>query len=204
MDANSSLIYQAFANTSVIPSQVDVQHTPLYDTYTLAAGTALAGRTNTSFFSNVAASAGKTLGQTNMSQPNKLQAPQAFSILSIRFRWSENILAADAFALCNAVALTFWLGSKNYNLAPVWYYTPGAGVYGWSATTVAATTIAAIGNGLPGREAMHKLAIPLVIENQQDFFCYLEGTLTLTAGGSGGTGLTAQTLLDGLYVRAVQ
>jgi hypothetical protein len=60
-------------------------------------------------------------------------------------------------------------------------------------------------NGYPSREAMHKLAIPIVIENQMTFYAQLTGTAaTLTAGASGGTGATLQLLLDGFYARGVQ
>jgi hypothetical protein len=203
MEYNQSLIYQAFGTTTYIGDRVDVQHTPIYDTVTVAAATALT-TINTAFFSNVGPASSKTLGQTNMQFANRLQAPQAFSVLSIRFRWSENIALADAYGICNAIALNFSIGQKSYNLAPVWHYSAGGGLYGWSATTVAATTIAAVANGIPSREAAHKLAIPLVLENQSNFAAELTGTFTLAAGGSGGTGLTAQLLLDGLYVRAVQ
>jgi len=52
---------------------------------------------------------------------------------------------------------------------------------------------------------MHKLAIPIVIENQMTFFANLDGTeYTLTAAASGGTGITMQLLLDGFYARGIQ
>lgn len=204
MDNNTSaLIYSAFSSTTYISDRVDVQHTPLYDTWTIAAATAITA-SNSSFFTSAGPASGKTLGQTNMQQNGRLQAPQAFSILSIRLRWSENILFADAYGLLNAVAFNFLIGSKSYQLGPIWHYSAGGGLFGWSATTVAATTIASVGNGLPGRESAHKLAIPLVIENQANFEANLQGTITTTAAGGGGTGLTMQCLLDGLYVRAVQ
>jgi hypothetical protein len=53
---------------------------------------------------------------------------------------------------------------------------------------------------------MHELALNIVIDNQASFFGQMNvpSTITLTAGGSGGTGLVSQLLLDGLYARGVQ
>jgi hypothetical protein len=52
---------------------------------------------------------------------------------------------------------------------------------------------------------MHKLAIPIVIENQMTFEAHLTGTaFTTTAAAAGGTGITLTLLLDGLYARGIQ
>jgi 1-aminocyclopropane-1-carboxylate deaminase/D-cysteine desulfhydrase-like pyridoxal-dependent ACC family enzyme len=52
---------------------------------------------------------------------------------------------------------------------------------------------------------MHKLAIPIVIENQMTFMGQLQGNqVNLTAAVAGGTGFTLVALLDGLYARGVQ
>lgn len=205
MTNSQQTIYQAFNSETYIRSQVDVQHTPLYDTITVAAGANLT--TGTKFFDVIA---GKNFADTNMQISQRLPAPEAFSIQSIRVRWRENILRTDLDALLDGFALELWLGSKQYNRAPLWHYNAGGGVSGFSgaATTVAATTInnTAYSNGVGSREAMHRLAIPIVIENQMTFYCQLVGTssITLAAGGAGGTGLRLQVLLDGFYARGVQ
>ena len=67
------------------------------------------------------------------------------------------------------------------------------------------TNTSVLTNGNPTREAIHKLAIPIVIENQMTFYAQLQGNAyTLTAGAAGGTGIALTLLLDGLYARGVQ
>ena len=52
---------------------------------------------------------------------------------------------------------------------------------------------------------MHKLAIPIVIENQMTFEAHLTGTAYVAAlAAAGGTGINLTLLLDGLYARGVQ
>ena len=199
--STQNLITQAFNSSTYIQNTVDVQHTPLYDTITVAAGGSLA--TGTKFFDVVT---GKTLADTNMQISQRLTAPEAFSIQAIRVRWRENILRADLDLLLDGFALEFWLGSKQYQRAPLWHFNAGGGVAGFAATTAAATTLQSLSNGQPARQAMHRLAIPIVIENQMNFYCQLVGTssITIAAGGAGGTGLRLQVLLDGFYARGVQ
>lgn len=200
MTPQNQMIVDSFNSDVYVSNRMDVQHTPLYDTVTLAAAGSVTPTTS-AFFTNVGPSSGKTVASTNMTQANRLAAPEAFSILSMRFRFAENILRADALSLYSTFALRFFLGQKIYNQAPLWYYSAGGGLNSVSNVTDEATYT----NGSPTRESMHKLAIPLVIENQMNFSSNLEGnTLTLSAAGVGGTGATLQFLLDGLYARGVQ
>lgn len=200
------MINDAFQSAIYVQNRMDVQHTPIYDTVTLAAGAAVT-QTSAAFFTNVGAASNKTLAQTNMTQQNRLAAPQAFSIFGIRFFFAPNILLADAIAMMGqgstntGFALSFTMGDKRYQLAPLWYFSAGGGIAGYFTTS----SQAVFTNGAPHRESMHKLAIPLVIENQMNFSATLEGnSYTLTAGASGGTGITMTLLLDGLYARGVQ
>ncbi len=190
-------IVDAFRSATYVDNRMDVQHTPIYDTVTIAAGGSLSTLTS-AFFTNVGPASNKTLAQCNMTQSQRLAAPEAFSIFSISLRISENILEADLITIMNNFALSFWLGQKKYNLAPIWHYPAGGGI--WASAD--ASTFA---NGFPSREAVLNLAVPIVIENQMTFFAQLEGTAqTLTAGGGGGTGATLVLKLDGLYARGVQ
>jgi hypothetical protein len=194
------MIVDAFQSSVYVDNRMDVQHTPIYDTVIFAAAATI-NDTTSAFFSNVGPASGKTRGLTNMRQENKLPAPEAFSIFGFRFRWSENVLRADLTTILNTFALEFFLGQKSYNIAPLWYYNAGGGVLAMTTRTDESVYT----NGVPSREAMHKLAIPIVIENQMDFASNLVGTaLTIAAGGAGGTGFTMQLLLDGLYARGVQ
>lgn len=199
------LIAESFGAQIFLQTQLDIQHTPVYDTFTVANNVALTAL-NTSFFTAVGQN--KTLAQTNLTQPNRLQSPEAFSIFAFRLRWAENILLADALSLVNGLAFQFNLNKKDYNLAPLWHYNAGGGIFGsgGSVTTAAGTlNNFTTTNGVPGRESMHKLALPIPIENNNTFTGFLTGTFfTLTASGSGGTGLTLTAMLDGLYARGIQ
>lgn len=200
MTQQQQLIVDAFNSEVYVQNRMDVQHTPIYDTVTVAAA-AVVNETTSAFFTNVGPASAKTLALTNMSQSQRLPAPEAFSIFGFRLRWSENVFLTDAYAILNGLALEFWLGQKVYQRAPLWYFAPGGGLN--AVTTVTDHEI--LSNGAVTRESMHKLAIPIVIENQMTFFARLVGTpVTLTAAAAGGTGLTLQLVLDGFYARGVQ
>jgi hypothetical protein len=190
-------IYSQFNGTTFQANAMDVQHEPLYDEVTTAAGATIANLTQ--FFTNPA---GKTLAQTNVTTAKRLDAPEAFAVMGINFTFLENILLADAINIGNSFALEFWIGQKYYNRAPVTFYNAGRGVYASAATV---SGFSAITNGLPAKGHRHELAINIVIDNQASFFGQLVGTpVVLTASGSGGTGATLYDLLDGLHARGVQ
>lgn len=199
-------ILDAFTTETYSPNVLDVQQTPVYDTVTIAAGSALTNLTS-QWFVNVGSNASKTLALTNMSQPKRLAAPQNFSVQSIRIRFQENILYTDALSILNGFCFEFWIGEKWYQRAPIWMYAAGGGLTGAQLqTTAAATTFFNIfSNGLPTREAILRLNIPIVLGNQSDFYADLNGNnYSLTASGSGGLGWTSMCVLDGYYARAVQ
>lgn len=198
--AYQQTILDAFNSQVYVSDRMDVQHTPLYDTVTIAASGTLSTLTS-AFFTNVGPASNKTLALTNMTQSQRLPAPQAFSIFSIQLRWSENILDTDLYQILNGFALNLVLGQKSYQLGPLWYFAAGGGPF----VSTTDTTKNYIGNGLPSRQSIRTLAIPIVIENQMTFYAQLEGTsITATAAASGGTGIILQLLLDGLYARGVQ
>lgn len=200
------MIVDAFNSQVYVDNKMDVQHTPLYDTVTIAAGNSLSVLTS-ALFTNVGASSGKTLALTNLTQSQKLAAPEAFSIFGFRFRYSENISLLDLYNILNGFCLEFYLGQKAYQRGPLWYYNAGGGVWGtnnqsFANSTANANTGTILNNGMPGRSEMHKLAISVVIENQMTFYGQLQGnTYTVNANGNG---FTFQLLLDGLYARGVQ
>lgn len=208
--AINTIILNAFNLEIYDPSMTDVQQTPLYDTVTIAAAGSISN-TTAQWFINVGANSNKTYAQTNLGQPKRLSAPESFSVQAIRIRFSENILLADFVTILNNFAFEFWIGQKPYQRAPLWMYSAGGGIFGSSqgaATTAATTTISNTNwsNGVPTREAVLQLNLPLVLGNQTDFYAWLVGTAqTLTAsGGSGGTGAIIQTVLDGYYSRGIQ
>jgi hypothetical protein len=197
---NAATIVAAFNSQTYIQDKMDVQDTPLYDEVTLAASATVNNLTANFFLTP----SGKSLGQTNVTTPGELRAPQAFSIFGFLFRIGENILYADFIMLLNTFVFTFILGTKPYQQSPLWLLNPGGGIFG-SPGLASAATASLLTNGYPSREGAHRLAIPLVIENKMNFQGQLDGTATaLTATGGGGTGAFLQLVLRGFYARGVQ
>jgi hypothetical protein len=94
----------------------------------------------------------------------------------------------------------FYIATKIYQQSPLWVFGSGGGI--WGVANTSSTTFYT--NGVPGREAMHRLNIPLVLDNQAQFYGQLNGgAYTLTAAGSGGTGITLQLVLDGFWARGI-
>ena len=204
MTPQQSMIVDAFNSQVYVDNRMDVQHTPLYDTVSLTAAptTNIVSTATSALFTSVGPASGKTLALTNLTQSQKLAAPEAFSIFGFRFRYSENISLLDLYNIINGFCLEFYLGQKVYQRGPLWYYNAGGGIFGTNNQTFTNTTGSVLNNGVPGRNAMHKLAISVVIENQMTFFGQLQGnSYTLNANGAG---FLFQLLLDGLYARGVQ
>jgi hypothetical protein len=200
MPAVNNIILNAFNHQVYDLNNMDVQHMQLYDSVVVAAS-ATPTVSNTSFFSNVGPASNKTVADTNLSTNRLLTAPEAFSIMSFRIRWQEDILLADLIGVLKNYNFEFYIGKKIYQQAPIWNFNAGGGIYGVS--DVSSTSV--FTNGYPGREAMHRLNIPLVIDNTAQFYGQLNGgSYTLTSSGSGGTGMRLTLMLDGFWARGIQ
>jgi hypothetical protein len=193
--AQQNMIVAAFNSETYVANRMDVQDTPIWDTVTFIANTTIS-ITNSMLFTNVGSQSSKTPALTNMTQPQKLNAPEAFSIFGYSFRYSENISLLDIYNLLNGFCLQFYLGPKIFQQGPLWIYNAGGGIYGAAG---AATTV--LNNGMPGRSDMNQIAINVVIENQMSFFAQLNGNNYVT--NLSGTGVTYQLVLRGLYARGV-
>lgn len=195
--AQVNFIVDSFRGTLYVLDQLDVQDTPIYDTVTYAASGSVSQQ-NSRFFTNVGTASGKTIAQTNMNTPGKLDAPEAFSIFGNSFYWDSTILRADLNSLLQSFVYEFYLLTKHYQRAPMWHFTAGAGIAGLSTRSNESFYT----NGWPDRNAQHKLAIPIIISNQLSFYGQLAGTsVTLSASG---VGAILVSRLVGLYARAIQ
>lgn len=196
-----AMILEAFQSDVYVQGKVDVQNEPLYDTIAVALAATL-NELSSSLFTNVGPASGKTFGQTNLSQSRRLPAPEAFSVLGIRLYWNEDVAVADILAIAGntgtGFAFEFYLGQKCYNRGPLWYYAAGGGIVNTNANAAA---LGLFLNGNANRSDMHKLAIPLVIENQGEFYARLTGNAYVITGA---TGFQLMCLLDGLHARGVQ
>lgn len=199
ISSQQQFIINSFKGQIYISNQLDVQDTPVYDTITYAASATI-NTPNSQWFSNVVqATSGKTYAQTNMQQAQKLDAPEAFAVFGVRVGWSEDILSSDLLTLLNSWAYEFWLGQKNYQRANIRHFASGWGISGFSSKTSESKYT----NGWPSRDAMHVLAVKLVIANQMSFFAQLTGSAQQVLSGSG-TGAIIINELVGLYARGVQ
>lgn len=199
-----SLITNAFNHQVYDLNNMDVQHMQLYDTISIAAGGSVSPL-SVNFFSNVGPQSGKTAAQTNLAQSRQLQTPQAFSIMSFRVGWAPNILLADLLTVLANFDFEFQIGQKLYQQAPINMFPYGGGVWAAMSPSSASAFTTIFTNGWPDRQGMHRLNIPLVIDNTASFFGQFNGTpQTLTASGGGGTGGTFQCVLDGFYARGIQ
>jgi len=191
-------IINSFKGQIYVSNTLDVQDTPVYDTITYTAGATI-NPTNSSLFTNVENSSGKTQAQTNMTQNSKLDAPEAFSVFGIRLGWSEDVLRADLQTLLNSWAFIFTLGKKEYQQANIRHFSSGWGIAGGTTRTSESFYT----NGYPARDSMNKLAVKLVIANQMSFSAGLIGAASQTLSQSG-SGLILVCELVGLYARGVQ
>jgi hypothetical protein len=196
--SQQQFIINSFKGQIYISNQLDVQDTPVYDTITYAPSATI-NTTNSQFFSNVGALSGKTLAQTNMAQTQKLDAPEAFACFAIRLAFSEDILRSDVQTLLNSWAYTMTLGQKWYQRANIRHFAAGWGLFG----TTTKTSESIYTNGIPSMQAMHGLAVKLVIANQMSFSAELDGSAGQTLSASG-NGLIMVNELVGLYARGVQ
>ena len=194
-----AMILEAFQSDVYVEGKVDVQNEPIYDTFSVTNPASVTEITS-ALFTNVGPASAKTYGQTNLSQSRRLPAPEAFSVLGIRLYWNEDALIADLLSIVGnsvtGLAFEFYLGQKCYNRGPLWYYAAGGGIVDTNAD------VAALGmytNGIADRNGMHKLAIPLVIENQGEFYARLTGNAFPVAGT-----FALMCLLDGFHARGVQ
>jgi hypothetical protein len=194
-------IMDAFQSDTYVKGKVDVQHEPLYDRVSITNGNSV-NQDTTAFFTNIGPATGKTLADTNLTKPNELPAPEAFSIFGIRLHVREDISALDLFGIMEGFAFRFVLGRKPYNTGPLWYYASGGGISGFAVNYAAPAAAVTVYNatGLPTRNGMHKLALNLVIENQGEFSASLIGTPYTVQGAR----VDIMCLLDGLHARGVQ
>jgi len=196
--SQQQFIINSFKGQIYISNQLDVQDTPVYDTITYAAGATL-NQQNSLFFSNVGAASGKTLAQTNMDQPTKLDAPEAFSVFGIRLGISEDMLRIDLQTLLNSWVYEFDLGQKWYQRANIRHFASGWGISGFTTKTSESVYT----NGWPSITAMHGLAVKLVIANQMSFKGFLTGAASQVLNSSG-AGMIMTDEMVGLYARGVQ
>lgn len=142
-----------YATSSPLPSAIlrPLQQ-PLYDTEIIpAAGTPnelvffqrQLGQTTT--FGGVT----KTEAETNIQQPGQLANPLEFSLFGFLFEVQPGTTLADFVAIYTTSAFIFtYTGNRVYLSLPLTRIPQGVSPEGFAATTVGATTLAVVHNGV--------------------------------------------------------
>lgn len=189
-------VQQTFNGQTFDPNKLDIQDDGLYDTVTLATG-ATVNQNATSFFTNVKASSGKTLADTNLQRDSELADPEMFAIRAISLHFDSNIALADLQAIFKLFAFQLTVGKKPLLTVPLYRFPAGGGIAG--ITTATSTTV--LQNGEPTFQSFRALAVPIVIPPGVNFFAnFVGGSHVLT----GAAGMRCQCLFSGLYAKGVQ
>lgn len=106
-------ILEEFNGQTYEPNRMDVQEGRLWDSFQAQAKSTLT-KGNTKLFAYVEPSYNKTLADTNLVNPCKLQAPEAFSIRRVMFTFSRICSDADLYAFAEMATWSLWLGYKYY------------------------------------------------------------------------------------------
>lgn len=185
----------------------------LWDTQTYVSGTT----TQLPGWFNVRA----TPDLSNMEVAFQLPAPKAFLIRAIRFfvkqrpasvaraaSTNQQTGALDNIAqLINTGVFTFTIGSKVYNMEPLWCMTAGGGAAGVlvieGATTDPGGLVDYAQNGIADPRAVNTLTKPIFIAPQINFTAVVTWPAAITLAPSN-TNTPISFLLDGDLLRPVQ
>jgi hypothetical protein len=193
---------------AVAPGMVDIQQIPLYDTFTVPVATAIVPPVQ--FFTVPIGTIGsgfataKTIVQTNLTQPARLEAPRSFEVHALRIFVDQNILFLDLRNTYNNLVAVLIVGEKAYQQGPVWMFPAGGGITGNPTLSGQSNWQ----NGLANPCAINLIAQPFLVKLEQgeNFRVELQGTagFTTAAAAVGGTGITFTVVLDGILTRQVQ
>lgn len=193
----------------------DVQEGRLWDSITFSKGATISGG-NANFFTN---QAGKTYADTNVTQPKRLDDPEAFCIRRIIFSFSKDSPDEEIYSLAERGVWSLWLGQKymvrsmlihmqTHNCsAPFRTCEFCKSIYVNDRTCpscgASQFTISGADGELAGlgRQFYMDLSINVIIDNQQSFYVSFDCTPhhTFMAGG-----VKFWCHLEGLHARGVQ
>ena len=184
--AREDEIRHAFNGQVYIDNNLDVHTGKLWDCLRIKAGQEIGG--GQTFFSNPA---NKSLVETNVRTPRRLDAPEAFSVQRILFVFSSNANPVDVYGVAESLVFRFWLSQKWHaeaplialptskaQVAPIRICTychavyvqdrhcPGCGAREFKLSGLEEET---------GLQFFFEPAHPLVIVSQQSFYVSLEG-----------------------------
>lgn len=148
-----------------VPGTLDVITQPLYDSELVLA----AGTTTLRFFATPKGQAAKSALHTNMELAGQLPSPWTFEIRGFAFKVANTTTPADVKEITDTGWFQLTIGSKDFGVFPLQLIGGGAGLAGFSATTVAATTLDAVSNGTPNPSSIYILTKPITILENENF-----------------------------------
>lgn len=208
--AGMRFAHPRFSNP-VLQGVEDVINQPIYDSFSVAAGTAWPNVTT--LFSQSQGQAGKTLAQTNMIQAGTLQAPQRLYVQALRIFIGNDAVIADLNNILRNVSVTLTVGKKPYFEGPVLLLSAGTGAMLSAASQVGtapagSAPLFATSNGAPDQRSIFSLSRPWMLEEGEAFSVTVRAetafNTTAAAANPAGVGVTVYFILDGELYRGVQ
>jgi hypothetical protein len=195
----------------VLAGVEDVVNQPIYDSFSVASGTAWPNVTT--LFAQSMGQSGKTLAQTNMIAAGILQAPQRLFVQSYRVFIGNDTTIADMNSILRNVSVTLTIGKKPYFEGPVWLLTAGAGALVTAAAQVGtaptgSAPLFSTSNGSPDQRNVFSLSKPFMLEEGESFSVTFRAETAFNTQANttnpAGVGATVYFVLDGELYRGVQ
>jgi hypothetical protein len=205
---------KSLIHNPIVPNMADILPWMLYDNLTVAAGQTLA---NTYMLFTQPVSGTRQLNLTNLPKVSELNAPEWMNLTHAFIYFAPTVIKADIENLFANSYGQLWIGDKYYASGPLWQFPSPFGLDGFSTATnqqfyqnggAKSTNLydLRLPEGIPlGNDVSNGImGIPLLSGQALKFIITLTGTVTLTAGASGGGGLNLYCGLPGILSRGVQ
>jgi hypothetical protein len=133
-----------------------------------------------------------TLQQTNVASGGKIPNGRGFQLFDLGISFNAAASAADIAQCLDTMNLRYEKQNASLVLqhGPLKFWPGGTGVYGFGATTVAATTVGAASNGMPALTNVRRFTQPRVL-NANDSFAYIINASAATPAGNVTVALSA-------------
>lgn len=195
----------------VLAGVEDVVNQPIYDSFTVAAGTAWPNVTT--LFSQSQGQSGKTLAQTNMVLAGTLQAPQRLYVQSYRLFIGNDTTITDMNAMLRNLSVTLTIGTKPYFQGPALLLSAGSGAMLTAAAQVGtaptgSAPLFSSSNGSPDQRSIFSLSRPFMLEEGESFSVTIRAETAFNTQANttnpAGVGAVVYFILDGELYRGVQ
>lgn len=118
IDDEREMHMKNFRGAVYISDMIDVQRGKLWDSIHYAKGSIMT-RHNSILFTNVGPASGKTRVHANLNIPQRLLAPESFSVEKIYFTFGRRCAQGDIFNVLENAAFCLYLGQKQFASSPL-------------------------------------------------------------------------------------